>query len=351
MTPLLEVRNLRKYFPGKRGLTGRAIEHVHAVEDVSFDLMQGETLGLVGESGSGKSTVGRLVMRLLDPDAGRVVLGGTDLTALSGRELRQERPRFQMVFQDPYASLDPSMVVADTVGEALEVNGGLRGKARDARVLELFERVGLGRQHLQRYPYEFSGGQRQRIAIARALAVHPSVIVCDEAVSALDVSTQSQVINLLDDLQQELGMSYLFIAHDLAVVRHISARIAVMYLGSIVEIGPAEEIYGAPRHPYTEALLSAIPIPNPTAQRRRQRIVLRGDVPNPAHPPSGCRFHTRCPYVMDMCREVVPELLETEAGVLAACHLHTHGPKLDGQSLVHVQPTGRNVDAAASNPL
>jgi oligopeptide/dipeptide ABC transporter ATP-binding protein len=295
----------------------------------------------VGESGSGKSTVARLALRLVEPDSGRIVLDGTELTGLDHRELQRRRREMQIVFQDPYSSLDPRATIAETVGEPLEVHEGLRGKQRDARVSELLDQVGLGSHLLRRYPHEFSGGQRQRIAVARALALRPRLLICDEPVSSLDVSTQSQVINLLMDLQDELGLAYLFIAHDLSVVRHISDRIAVMYLGRIVEVGPAAEVYERPRHPYTEALLSAIPVPDPLRQRGRERIVLHGDVPSPLDPPTGCRFRTRCPYAMDVCAAVEPEPWSTAGGTTAACHLHSEGPRLEGRpvTMMRKQPT------------
>jgi len=292
---LLSVRGLAKEFPVHSGLLRRVIGQVKAVDGVDFEVGGGQTLGLVGESGSGKSTVARLVLRLVEPTRGEVLLGGSDVARLGPAALRSARRDMQIVFQDPYSSLDPRATIAESIGEPLEVHLGLRGRARDDRVAELLEQVGMGRHLIQRFPYEFSGGQRQRIAIARALALDPKLVICDEPVSSLDVSTQSQVINLLRDLQEQRGLSYLFIAHDLSVVRHISSRIAVMYLGRIVEVGDSEEVYARPRHPYTEALLSAIPVPEPTVQRTRRRIVLEGDVPSPLDPPSGCRFRTRHP--------------------------------------------------------
>jgi oligopeptide transport system ATP-binding protein len=285
---------------------------------------------LVGESGSGKSTAARLILRLIEPTGGTVLLEGQPITTLKAGDLRKQRRGMQIVFQDPYSSLDPRSTIAETVGEPLEVHDGLKGAARDARVAELLDQVGLGRHLLRRYPHEFSGGQRQRIAIARALALRPKLLILDEPVSSLDVSTQSQVINLLTDLQDQIGLAYLFIAHDLSVVRHISDRIAVMYLGRIVEQGDAEEISTRPTHPYTEALLSAIPVPDPVEQHRRERIVLQGDVPSPLDPPRGCYFHPRCRYTMDICREVDPEPFVTERATTVACHLHTSGPMLMG---------------------
>jgi peptide/nickel transport system ATP-binding protein len=348
--PLLEVRGLTKAFPVHTGLLRRVVGHVRAVDGVDFTIAPGETLGLVGESGSGKSTTARLVLRLIEPTAGSVVLDGREVTTLSGAELRRARRGMQIVFQDPYSSLDPRCTIADTVGEPLEVHEGLRGRARDHKVAELLDQVGLGRHLMRRYPYEFSGGQRQRIAVARALALNPRLLLCDEPVSSLDVSTQSQVINLLKDLQDQLGLSYLFIAHDLSVVRHISNRIAVMYLGRIVETGAADEVYTRPTHPYTEALLSAIPVPDPRAQRERHRIVLHGDVPSPLSPPSGCRFHPRCEYAMDICRTVEPIPFTTSAGTTVACHLHTEGPKLAGEPVTIMRSRdGRGTVGVASH--
>ena len=331
--PLLAVSDLAKEFPVHSGVLRRVIGRVRAVDGVDFEIGNGETLGLVGESGSGKSTVARLVLRLVEPTRGEVRLGGHDVVKLSPSALRGVRRDMQIVFQDPYSSLDPRATIAESIGEPLEVHLGLHGRARDERVAELLEQVGLGRHLVRRFPYEFSGGQRQRIAIARALALDPKLVICDEPVSSLDVSTQSQVINLLRDLQDQRGLSYLFIAHDLSVVRHISNRIAVMYLGRIVESGDSEEVYARPRHPYTEALLSAIPVPQPTVQRTRRRIVLQGDVPSPLNPPSGCRFRTRCPYAMDICAEIDPAAYRTDSGTTVYCHLHTTGPTLAGEPL------------------
>jgi len=329
--PLLDVRALRKEFPVTSGVLRRVRGHVHAVDGVDFTVAPSETLGLVGESGSGKSTVARLVLRLIDSTGGTVTVDGQEIGRLRAGGLRRARAEMQMVFQDPYSSLDPRATIAASVGEPLEIHKGLHGAARDQRVVELLEMVGIGAHLLRRYPHEFSGGQRQRIAVARALALEPRLLVCDEPVSSLDVSTQSQVINLLADLQDRLGIAYLFIAHDLSVVRHISHRIAVMYLGRIVETGPAEEVYRRPTHPYTEALLSAIPVPDPVRQRERHRIVLHGEVPSALAPPSGCRFRTRCPYAMEVCARVDPPAYVTEAGTTTWCHLHTSGPTLAGE--------------------
>lgn len=331
-TPLLEVEDLCVSFTTGRGLLG-AKRVVHAVNGINLTVGQGETVGLVGESGSGKSTTGRAILRLVPIERGSVRIDGTDVASLAKRELRRARRDMQMVFQDPYSSLDPAMLVADSIGEPLEVHEGLKGEARDKRVRELLEVVRLSPDHLHRYPYEFSGGQRQRLAIARAVALRPRLIVCDEAVSALDVSTQNQIINLLEDLRTEFGIAYLFIAHDLAVVRHISHRTAVMYLGRIVEQGETERVYTRAAHPYTQALLSAIPVPNPVRARTRRRIVLEGDIPDPADLPSGCAFHTRCVYAMDVCREVVPQMTAVNGGGEVACHLQTSGPELRGASL------------------
>jgi peptide/nickel transport system ATP-binding protein len=319
--PVVRVDDLRVHFPIRSRVLRRTVGNLRAVDGVAFDIRPGETLGLVGESGSGKSTTGRAVLRLLEPDTGSVTIDGADVTALTGRALQRARTSAQMVFQDPYSSLDPRRTVAETVGEPLEVHRSLKGAERDREVARLLDLVGIGSHALGRYPYEFSGGQRQRIAIARALALEPRFVVCDEPVSSLDVSTQSQVVNLLAELQRELGIAYLFIAHDLSVVAHISHRIAVMYLGRIVESGPTAEVVARPRHPYTEALLSAVPVPDPRLQRSRRRIVLGGDIPSPANPPAGCPFHTRCPVVMELCRTVRPP--ETVVGeVTVTCHLH-----------------------------
>jgi peptide/nickel transport system ATP-binding protein len=319
---LLEVTDLKKHFPIQRGLLRRVVGHVKAVDGVSFTIKQGETLGLVGESGCGKTTTGRLVLRAQQPTAGQVLLrqngSMVDLTRMSRRQLKPIRKDVQIIFQDPFSSLSPRMSVFDIISEPLIIHGMRDEGQRRARVRELLEMVGLRVQHMNRYPYAFSGGQRQRIGIARALALNPKLVVCDEPVSALDVSIQAQVLNLLKDLQTEFGLAYLFIAHDLGVVEHISDRVAVMYLGRIVELAPAAEVYATPKHPYTEALLSAVPAATPG--EKRQRIVLQGDVPNPATPPSGCAFHPRCRYAQDICRTATPELRPTSDGHVAACH-------------------------------
>ena len=321
---LLRVRDLQMHFPITKGIVfQRQVGAVKAVDGLNFDLFKGETLGLVGESGCGKSTTGRAILQLHRPTAGEVLFEGKDLTQLRGEELRKTRRRMQMIFQDPYASLNPRMTVGSIVGEPLEVHGiGTSKKDRQERVQDLLKTVGLNPYFVNRYPHEFSGGQRQRIGVARALAVNPSFIVADEPISALDVSIQAQVINLLEDLQSELGLTYLFIAHDLSVVRHISDRIAVMYLGKIVELSEREELYENPMHPYTQALLSAVPIPDPTIEKVRKRIILEGDVPSPTNPPQGCNFCTRCPRVMDICREKEPEFKDYGDGHFAACFLY-----------------------------
>jgi oligopeptide transport system ATP-binding protein len=317
---LLEVENLKVHFPLRRGWFRSARDHVRAVDGVSFRLAPGETLGLVGESGCGKTTLGRAVLRLVEPTEGRVLLEGEDLTRLDGAALRARRRKLQMIFQDPYSSLNPRMTVEDIVGEALDIHGLATDRtARQARVAELLRAVGLEPSHALRYPHEFSGGQRQRIGIARALAVEPKLIVCDEPVSALDVSVQAQIINLLQELQQQRGIAYLFIAHDLAVVEHISHRILVMYLGRVVEMAGAKTLLRAPKHPYTQALISAVPEVDPDT--KRQRIVLPGDVPSPIHPPGGCPFHPRCPLAeRPRCAEETPSLREVAPGHWAACH-------------------------------
>lgn len=323
--PVLTVEDLKMHFPVREGWLQRVQSHVRAVDGVSFALRRGETLGLVGESGCGKSTLGRAILQLYRPTSGRVVLhgdaGDVDLTGLSRREMHPYRRRLQMIFQDPYASLNPRMTVADIIAEPIRVHRLAEGAAVERRVRELMELCGLNPRFLRRYPHEFSGGQRQRVGIARALAAEPEVIVCDEPISALDVSIQAQIMNLMQKLQRELGLTYLFIAHDLAAVRHISDRIAVMYLGRIVELADAREIYRDPRHPYTRALISAVPIPDPEIERTRERIVLTGDVPSPRNPPSGCRFRTRCPYAFAQCSAVSPELDALGDTRAVACHL------------------------------
>jgi oligopeptide transport system ATP-binding protein len=322
LMPLFEIRNLTEVFPlGESIFGGGAKGSVHAVDDVSLDIQSGETLGLVGESGSGKSTLGRLVLRLIEPTSGQIHFEGRNVRSLAADKLRVLRRDVQIIFQDPYASLNPRMTIGAIVGEALTIHKLTQTRRQfEERVVDLLETVGLRADHMTRYPNEFSGGQRQRIGIARALAVEPKLIVCDEPVSALDVSIQAQVINLLEDLQQKFGIAYHFIAHDLSVVEHISRRVAVMYLGRIVETAPARELYAAPLHPYTEALLSAVPIPDPTM--KRQRIRLQGDVPNPIRPPTGCHFHTRCPIrELPLCSTEKPPLRQTREGHWVACHL------------------------------
>ena len=318
---LVKVEGLKKYFPITRGILQRHVGDIKAVDGISFDIYRGETLGLVGESGCGKSTTGRTILRLYQPTEGEVYLDGVDLGGLKGGELRQLRRRMQMIFQDPYASLNPRMTVAGIVGEPLEIHGAASRKEKQERVAELLQLVGLNPYFANRYPHEFSGGQRQRIGVARALALEPDFIVCDEPISALDVSIQAQVVNLLEELQDRMRLTYLFIAHDLSMVRHISDRVAVMYLGKIVELTDRNTLYTDPLHPYTQALLSAVPIPDPVIEEKRQRILLEGDVPSPANPPKGCNFNTRCPSATEACNEAEPEFKEVAPGHWVACHL------------------------------
>jgi oligopeptide/dipeptide ABC transporter ATP-binding protein len=357
-SPLLEVSDLKVWFPIRAGVLRKQVGWVRAVDEVSFTVARGETLGLVGESGSGKTTTGRAIVRVNRPTGGSVRLDGEDLLALEGTELRRRRRRFQMVFQDPYASLDPRQTVGEIIGEPLEIHGLPANGDRKRRIGELLEIVNLDPRFADRYPHEFSGGQRQRIGIARALAVEPELIVCDEPISALDVSVQAQVINLLERLQAELGLTYLFIAHDLAVVRHIADRVAVMYLGKLVEVAPVDALFAGPRHPYTIALLSAVPVPDADREQERRRIILTGDIPSPANPPSGCRFHTRCWLYERLgrpreCVDMDPPLdpLPDEAGHRVACHFPDEGPGLAtmaGTSMV--VPTGDPGPPAASAP-
>jgi oligopeptide transport system ATP-binding protein len=343
---LLNAEHVVKYFPIKRGiLIQREIARVHAVDDVGLEIRPGETLGLVGESGCGKTTLGRCLVRLYPLTDGKIIFDGKDISSLSRREMRPLRRELQIIFQDPYASLNPRKRVGSIVGAPLEIHDVGDRKERKRQVQELLEKVGLSPEHYNRYPHEFSGGQRQRIGVARALALRPKLVIADEPVSALDVSIQAQVINLLADLQQEFDLTYVFIAHDLGVVRHVSDRIAVMYLGKIVEISPAEELYERPIMPYTEALLSAVPIPDPRESAARERIVLEGDVPSPINPPSGCRFHPRCRYATDVCREIEPPLTDYGEGHLAACH---HPLNVDKETLARATVDQRRTPAEAA---
>jgi len=333
---LLEVRDLVKHFPIKTGVIfDHEIGRVRAVDGVSLTVQEGETLGLVGESGSGKSTLGRTILQLIPPTSGSVRFEGQEIAGLRGKAMQSIRREMQMIFQDPYASLNPRQRIGQIIGTPLRIHGLASGDTLKRQVNELLERVGLGPEHYNRFPHEFSGGQRQRIGIARALALRPKLIIADEPVSALDVSIQAQIINLLEDLQGEFKLTYLFIAHDLGVIRHVSDRIAVMYLGKIVEFGPAEEVYARPIHPYTLSLLSALPIPDPRANAERDQIVLEGDIPSPANPPAACRFHTRCPYATEICSQEEPRLLHYGNGHWAACHhpLHQEHPEAVGEAL------------------
>jgi oligopeptide transport system ATP-binding protein len=323
--PLVSVSDLKVWFPIATGLMQRTTGYVHAVDGVDLEVMAGETVGLVGESGCGKSTMGRAVIRLLEPSEGTIKFKGEDISHIRGEKLRTLRRDMAMIFQDPYASLDPRQTVGDIIGEPIDIHGLAKGKERQNRIRELLRVVGMNPRYVDRYPHEFSGGQRQRIGIARALAVEPTFIVCDEPISALDVSIQAQIINLLENLQSKFNLTYLFIAHDLSVVKHISNRIAVMYLGKIMEIAPAGQLYRHPRHPYTGSLMSAIPIPDPAIELHRERLILKGDVPSPVNPPSGCRFRTRCPRVREHCAEEVPQLEAFGAEQRAACFYPLEG--------------------------
>jgi len=317
---LLEVKELKKYYPMKTGFLNRGQQQLKAVDGVNFTIKKGETFGLVGESGCGKSTVGRSIIRLHDVTSGNIFFDGTDIATLRERDLKKYRRRMQAVFQDPYASLNPTMNVFELISEPLKIHGSPSMREQKELILDLLNRVGLKEDHLYRYPHEFSGGQRQRVSIARALSVKPDFILCDEPISALDVSVQAQVINMLEDIQAETGVTYLFIAHDLSMVRHISTKIGVMYLGNIVEIASSDDLYTKPLHPYSQALLSAIPEPD-TLKEKRERIILKGEVPSPLDSPSGCKFRTRCPHAMSICAEVVPSMIEVESGHQVACHL------------------------------
>jgi oligopeptide transport system ATP-binding protein len=317
---LVSVTDLTKHFPIMKGVFRRQVGAVRAVDGITFDIYRGETLGLVGESGSGKSTAGRTVLRLEKPTAGSIKFEGRDLSTLSNSQLRKLRPHMQMVFQNPHSSLNPRMTVASIIGEPMVEHSPLTKQERRRRIGDLLELVGLDPSHANRYPHEFSGGQRQRIGIARAIALDPDFIVCDEPIAALDVSIQAQVVNLLERIQDELGLAYLFISHDMSMVRHIADRVAVMYLGNLVELAPVDQLYEAPKHPYTRALHSAVPVPDPVVEGQRVRVILKGDIPSPAHPPSGCTFHTRCPVARERCSVDVPEYREIEPGHFVACH-------------------------------
>lgn len=319
--PLLELKNLKKYFDVSTGFFKKEKAYLTAVDDVSFEIYRGETFGLVGESGCGKSTLGRCIVRLYEPTGGDIIYDGEDISRISQKEMMKYRKRLQMIFQDPYASLNTRLTIAEIIGEGIETHNLYKGEEKLEKIYSLLTRVGLKREHASRYPHEFSGGQRQRIGIARSLAVEPELVVCDEPISALDVSIQAQVVNMLEDLQDDMGLTYLFIAHDLSMVRHISDRIGVMYLGKMMEITSSEELYRNPLHPYTQALLSAIPVPDPRSKSISKRILLQGDVKSPINPPVGCRFSSRCRYKMDICTELTPELREVAPGHFVACHL------------------------------
>lgn len=320
--PLIEINNLKKYFPIKKGLMNKTAHYLKAVDDVSFTINKGETLGLVGESGCGKTTCGRTIIKLYEPTDGQIIYDGVDIARYSEKQMLEYRRKMQMIFQDPYASLDPRMTVGDIIGEAIDIHKLMGQKEREERIQYLLNRVGLNSEHASRYPHEFSGGQRQRIGIARALAVQPEFIICDEPISALDVSIQAQVVNMLEDLQADLGLTYLFIAHDLSMVKHISNRVGVMYLGKMVELAESNELYTKPLHPYTQALLSAIPIPDPDISASKKRIVLEGEIPSPIDPPPGCRFKNRCRYAKPICSEQDPVFKDMGGGHMVACHLY-----------------------------